>query len=280
MQNLLKLYYNIPIEMKHPGYFIYQHERYYLYQCINPSAYLNIYHYYQYFMRQCQLTGYIIIRNNQNHWFSHDFVLLKYMPSIFSSQYYFENFLTPLPLPQMTISNIKNQWLHKMDQIYDMVTTYDGNTKALIYYYLAMAENSINILNYILQIDKHISIPLGLSLISPIPNAVYELLNPCYYMISSRVRHIMMLMQSAYLTIDQLHDILDNQFYDIYEIMYLYAHSLYSGCFFDAILNNEKILPFFQNTYSHKQFLNDIYQTLSLYVALPKIHWINGENML
>lgn len=266
--------------MKHFGYFVYLHEQYYLYQLSDSYAFLNVYHYYQYIIHKCHLPGYVIIKNNQNDWFSNNCVLLKYISKVFSYEIYLENFLMPIPLTKIAISDIKEQWIHKIDQTAKNIAAYDENSKVYIYYYLGMAENSIEILNYLLQINKYASLPLCLSLVSPINNDVLELLNPCNYMISSRMRHLMILMQSELLTLKQLSHILDNQFYDVYEIIYLYAHSLYPGHFFDDILNNRNIYSYFQNIHSQNLFLLGIYKTLSLYVSLPKIHWINDENML
>ncbi len=280
MQNILKLYYNIPIELNHLGYFQYQNKQYYICFIKNTLTFYDIYHYYRYLMQLCHLSGYTIIANNQNQWFSDNYVLLEYIPDIFSYSTYLEYFLKPLPLAKITVSDIKERWINKMDCIFEGMNTYDDQQKPLIYYYLAMAENSINILNFLLQIDSHASLPLCLSLVSPIDNDVKELLNPCYYMISTRIRHLLILMHSDMLLVKQLENIFNNQFYDVYEIIYIYAHSLYPGYFFEQVLAKRDILKFYHDITKEKQFIKNLYQVLSLYVALPKIHWINDENML
>ncbi|MCD8027180.1 MAG: hypothetical protein LUF02_00620 [Erysipelotrichaceae bacterium] len=280
MQNILKCYYDIPIEMDYPGYFIYHKKQYYIGYINNIASFYNTYHHYRYLMHLCHLTGYVVIPNNQNQWFTQNYVLLEYISEFFSYNTYLNCSLTPLQLPKIAVSEIKEQWIGTINNIFEKVNVYDENQKALIYYYLGMSENSINILNYLLQIDSRASIPLCLSLTFPIDNDICELLNTCHYMISSRIRHLLMLIQSGLLYPKLLQNIFAKQFYDVYEIIYVYAHILYPGYFFEHVIKEKDIAKFYKNIHKEKELIKDIYQVLSLYVSLPKIHWINGENML
>ncbi|MCD7894398.1 MAG: hypothetical protein LUG60_11990 [Erysipelotrichaceae bacterium] len=280
MQNLLKIYYDMSIDIDRSGYFHYQNDLYYLQRLNDTLSFLNIYHYYRYLLQQCHLSGYMIISNNQHQCFTNNYVLLKYINEPFLYDIYLSQFLIPLSLPTIKISNIKQQWIDKMDHIYHKIETYDEKMKPLIIYYLGLGENSINILNYLLDIDRHASIPVGLALSTPIENNTEVLLNPCNYIVSSRIRQLVILLESYMLSINQLKSILNNHYFDVYEIIYLYAHSLYPGYFFDCILKNQSMIPYYQNISHEKQLIKDIYQLLLRYVSLPKIHWINDENML
>ena len=104
---------------------------------------------------------------------------------------------------------------------------------SLIYYYCGIAENSINILNEILIIDQEASITLSLSLTYPVQNYVYEIVNPANYTISTRPRQIVNLLRSHFITYQNIQELLESQYYDVYEIIYLYARILYPSTFFD-----------------------------------------------
>ncbi len=155
---------------------------------------------------------------------------------------------------------------------------------SLIYYYCGIAENSINILNEILIIDQEASITLSLSLTYPVQNYVYEIVNPANYTISTRPRQIVNLLRSHFITYQNIQELLESQYYDVYEIIYLYARILYPSTFFDQFLKKQLSTQDIQNYYFHLEEERNMYKEmmdiLSFYVTLPKISWINDNNMV
>ncbi len=290
MQNLLEMYYGIHAHIDERGYFVYQDQLYCLVEVACINTFLDIYRYYRYFMYQCQCSGYHIVKNNNQDIISHHFVLLCYTKSAFHFQNYLFYALQPMTFQKMKIIDIKEQWISKIDCARDMVKNYaysfkhDQDLISLIYYYCGLGENSICVLNEILSIDQNASVPLSLSLTHPVENNVYELLNPKNYTISSRARELVCLLQSHFITYQQVQELLEMQYYDVYEIIYIYARVLYPSSFFDDLLcqrlNPQKIQTYFQHMEEEKEMYINMLEILSFYVTLPKIDWISQRNML
>lgn len=290
MSHILKMYYGIDVSIEETGYFRYQNDLYYFCFIDDITRFMNVYRYYRYMMHQCKSQGYTLVKNHNQDIISQNYILLIYHPGYFSFESYLQNFLQPFPLPKLKINDIKEQWIQKIDCVREKVKEYaysfkhDQDIISLIYYYCGIAENSINIMNEILRIDYHASLSLSLSLSQPIQNYVHEILNPCYYMISSRARHIVCLLRSQLLTYENIQELLESQYYDVYEIIYLYARTLYPSHFFDTLLNGQINSALLQEYYLHLTQEREMYQQmeriLSFYVTLPKISWINDENMI
>ncbi|WP_028042431.1 hypothetical protein [Candidatus Stoquefichus massiliensis] len=290
MSHILKMYYGIDVSIEEAGYFRYQGELYYFCFIEDITHFMNVYRYYRYMMHQCGSQGYTLVKNHNQDIISQNYILLIYHSGYFSFESYLQNFLQPFPLPKLKIMDIKEQWIQKIDCVREKVKEYaysfkhDQDVISLIYYYCGIAENSINIINEILRIDQHASLCLSLSLSQPIKNYVYEILNPCYYIISSRPRQIVCLLRSQLLTYENIQELLESQYYDVYEIIYLYARIFYPSHFFDALLNGQINSALLQEFYQHLSQEREMYQQmqriLSFYVTLPKISWINDENMI
>lgn len=290
VQNILKIYYGIDISIEGYGYFIYQNQRYYFCYVENIQQFLDVYHYYRYLMHQCGCEGYSLVKNNNQDIVSDQHILLVYHPGDFSFQSYLQLFLQPMITQKIRIAEIKEQWIHKIDCVREHVKDYaysfkyDQDVISLIYYYCGIAENGINILNEILKIDQEASITMSLSLKEPINNYVYEILNPCHYIFSSRSRELLCLIRSHMLSYHDLQELLEYQYYDVYEILYLFARTLYSATFFEQIIYKQMNSQIIQDYYFHleeeKEMYREMMRILSFYVTLPKISWINGENMV
>lgn len=290
MQNILKMYYGMDVSVECAGYFYYQNQLYYLYEGTDIQAFLDVYRYYRYLMHQCQLNGYHIIKNNNQDIISSNYILLLYTQDEFDFSIYLENILQPVLPQKMNIIDIKEQWICKIDCVKEKVKDYaysfkhDQDVISLIYYYCGIAENSINILNEIINIDKKASISISLSLSKPIQNYVYEILNPAYYTFSTREKQIICLLESHLIQYQDIESILETQYFDVYEIIYLFARTLYPSQFFEYILFHKVEDEVIQNYYCHleeeKEMYKEIMNILSFYVTLPKISWINGENMV
>ena len=290
VSHILKMYYGIDVEIEVPGYFMYQDQLYYFTYLSHVQNFLDTYRSYSYLIHLCGLDGYTLVKNHNQDIISQQHVLMVYHQSHFDYPFYLQTFLQPLPFQKLKIKDIKEQWIQKIDCVREKVKDYaysfkhDQDVISLIYYYCGIGENSINVLNEILNIDQDASVFLSLSLRFPIQNYVYELLNPIHYMLSTRARQITCLFKSQLLSYDDIKQILESQYFDVFEIIYLYARILYPSTFFDYLLNNQINEQYIQNCYLHlqeeKQMYKEIGRILSFYVTLPKISWINDENML
>ena len=285
MKDLIKMYYGIDCTIDSIGYFYVGPQLYYLFCVKDKNEFLNIYHYYRFIMHQCGITGYRIVKNVHQDIFSQNYVLLIYYKESFSFETYLHHMMQLYPFPKMKVQSIKEQWICKIDQARDMVKDYaysfkhDQDIISLIYYYCGLGENSINVLNYILQIHQSASLPVTLSLSQPVSQYVYELLNPCMYIFSTRMRHLACLFKSQLLSTFQLQELLEKEYFDVYEIIYLYARMLYPSYFFQCLLqqtmDEKKISYFYFGLEEERQMNRQIFQVLSFYVTLPKISWIN-----
>lgn len=285
MQDFLKMYYHIDCYLETTGYFYVGQQLYYLSRIQDPQEFFNRYHYYRYLMHQCGIRGYEIVKNIYQELLTQDYVLLLYQKDNFSREQYIHQTMVIYPFPKLKVQQIKEQWICKIDQAREKVKDYaysfkhDQDILSLIYYYCGLAENSINILNYLLQVDNQASLPVSLSLSQPVFEYVYELLNPCSYIFSTRMRHLSCLMKSQLLTYDQLQNLLETHYFDVYEIIYFYARMLYPSYFFECLFQenlDEKIINFFYQQLKQERDMScQIYHTLSFYVTLPKISWIN-----
>lgn len=290
VQDILKMYYGMDVSLECPGYFYYQNQLYYLYEVCDIQGFLDIYRYYRYLMHQCQFSGYHIVKNNNQDIISSQYILLIYAQGEFDFSIYLEKFLQPVLPQRMKICDIKEQWIYKIDCTKEKVKDYaysfkhDQDVISLIYYYCGIAENSINVLNEIINIDKSASISISLSLSKPIKNYVYEILNPTYYIFSTREKHILCLLESHLIQYHDVQDLLESHYFDVYEIIYLFARTLYPSQFFEYILFHKVSDEVIQNYYYHleeeKNMYKEMMSILSFYVTLPKISWINGENMV
>lgn len=290
MDNILKNYYNIDYSMNHIGYFKYNDNLYYIDKIEHIGCFLDVYRCYRFLMNQLNINGYRIIKNNQNNIISYGYVLFVYEEKSFSLDYYLKLTLQPIMNQKILIRDIKEQWIEKIDIVHKHVSDYAFSFKhnqdvvSLIYYYCGIAENSVSLLNYILNIDLNASITLGFALKKTIMTFDYELLNPTYYTISSRARHIIYLFKSQFITRDDFHIYLENYEYDIFELVYLFARLLFPSEFFNCIINqeiNDKLIEsFYKQICKEKSMYCMMYDMISFYIALPKISWIKDENMI
>lgn len=290
VQNILKMYYSIDIALQEPGYFTYQDQLYYVGYVEDISHFLDIYRYYRYMMYSMNHPGFQIVKNHNQDIISHHYVLIVYERSRFDFTLYLQVSLQPVMFQKIYIKDIKEQWIHKIDCMREEVKNYaysfkhDQDVISLIYYYCGVAENSINVLNSILTIDQNAAITLNLSLQHPIDNQVYDILNPFHYTLSSRARHMVCLLRSQLLTCHQIQELIEQQYYDVYELIYLYARVLYPSSFFEQVfqkkLTSQLVQMYYTRMSEEKRMYQEMMDILSFYVTLPKISWINGENML
>ncbi len=290
MSHILKMYYGINVSIEETGYFRYQGELYYFCYIYDIASFMTVYRYYRFMMHQCGTQGFTLVKNHNQDIVSQNYILLIYHTSPFDFSNYLQNCLQPFPIPKMKVIEIKEQWIHKIDCVREKVKDYaysfkhDQDTISLIYYYCGIGENSINVLNEILRIDQNAALSMSLSLSHPIQNYVHEIVNPCYYTVSTRARQIVCLLRSQLLTYENISELLESQYYDVYEIIYLYARILYPSHFFDLILNDKVTPEMIQNFYFHlheeRLMYQEMLRILSFYVTLPKISWINDENMV
>lgn len=290
MHDILKNYYNIDISIDEPGYFHYLGSLYYIEHVKNFQQFLTIYQLYRYTMHSLHIQAYKIVPNVHQNMISQSYVLCVYQSSAVDFYQYLHIILQPVRISPIPIKNIKEQWIEKIDCCRECAKNYaysfkhDQDILSLIYYYCGVGENSVNILNHILSLQQDATIPLSLALNHPIQNYMYELLNPFYYTISSRSREIIHLLQSQLIDLSQIKMILESEYFDIFEMIYLFARTLYPSTFFQQLLSsqldNQSVQKYYSLLEQEKLLYSKMRDLLSIYVTLPKINWINEENMV
>ena len=289
MNTILKTYYNIDANANIKNYFLYNQNYYYIDKFENIDEFLRIYHLYQMNMKQCQLAGYTLIQNTLGDIHTLNHVLLQYQSFPLQLERYLHVFLSPLPM-SLSVKNIKEQWIEKIDYIKECTKEYAYSYKAnidivsLIYYYCGVAESAVILLNNILQENPNATLSMCLSLKRNILPYNYELLNPTYYMYSTRIRHLMHLYKSHIVDIDLLKILLDLHYFEKHEIDYLYARMLYPSEFFDDVIYKRLDISHLENHfYNVKKYMNmmqELTNLLTNYITIPKISWIQQKNML
>lgn len=290
MNHILKLYYGIENHLTQSGYFYHQNQLYYLAYIQDIPRFLEIYQYYRYLINQCQCHGYSCIKNFNEDIVSHQYILFLYHQEDIDFTLYLNAFLQPIPYQKMMIKQIKEQWICKIDKVKDLVKQYAYSFKhnpdlvSLIYYYTGLAENCISILNEILLISQTASVPMGLALCQTVTHYIYDLMNPTHYIISTRMRHLVYLLKSELINCYDIKELLEKNYFDVYEILYFYARLFYPSTFFDEVLTKEiskqRIQEYFEDIKKERQLYQNVTHLLSFYVTLPKISWLNRQNML
>jgi DhnA family fructose-bisphosphate aldolase class Ia len=195
MNTILKTYYNIENDVQVKNYFSYDNHYFYLDEFENIDEFLKLYHNYWLYMKQCSLPGYTLLQNYMGEIHTLNHIVFKYNSSDFDLNAYLNVFLAPLPM-RVSVDVIKEQWIEKIDYVKECAKEYAYSYKnnidvlSLIYYYCALGENAVVLLNVILNENPKSTLSMCLSLKRNILPYVYELLNPTYYMYSTRVRHV------------------------------------------------------------------------------------------
>lgn len=288
MLKILKDYYHMDISYVDHGYFEYQNRNYYITK-VGPH-FLELYSYYDFMVHSLNITGFKILRNCFQQVFSQGYVVLYFEYETIDINLYLANSLKNIPLGGLSIKEIKESWICKIDALRDEISKYaysfqyDRDLNALMHYYSGMAENGICILNEILMIQKDAQISLSLALNHPIQAYYYELLNPCHYTISSKAKHIIHLLESHIIDLSILKQLIEQSYFQIYELLYLYARLFYCSHFFDCVLTKQIDVKTIQ--YYLKKYKEDIEQIkliknlISQYISIPEISWIDEKNML
>lgn len=286
MKRILKDYYQMNVDYIDHGYFEYQYSKYYI--GIFEPSFLTVYTYYDYMVHMLQVNGYKIVENIFHKIESQGYIVLQYCDEHIDLQEYLKNSLRPIPMNPLKIKDIKESWILKIDEVrneiskYSYSFNYDKDLNALIYYYLGLAENGICILNEILSISDA-SVSLSLSLKHPI-NHINQLLNPCFYNISTKEKHIYCLIDSYLIHSPDLRALIEQSYFDVFELLYLYARMFYPSLFFDCVINeqldNQTVMYFLKKYPIELQNICNMKNLLVRYVSLPKISWIENKNML
>jgi hypothetical protein len=268
------------------GYFVYNYSKYYI--GIVNNDFFTIYSYYDYMVHMLNINGYKIIENCFHQVISENCIVLSFDDENIDMNLYLKESLKTIPFNCLYIKDIKESWILKIDTIrneiskYSYGNHYDKDLNALIYYYLGLAENGVSLLNEILNINDA-KIPLSLSLKHQI-KTINDLLNPCFYSISSKAKHIYCLIDSHFIHSYHLKQLIDQSYFDVFELLYLYARMFYPSLFFDCILDekmNDEMIQYFLKKYKIElQNICNMKKLLTRYISLPKISWIENKNML
>lgn len=285
MHTLLKTYYHIDYHLTNVGYFNYNGETYYITYIEDQQEFSYIYNIYQQYINKLSISGYTIIPNIYNEYYTNNYILFKYQPSPYSFTFYIKLCMQTLYLSPLSVKHIKETWIAKTDQSRQSLSYYNTCKEQItpfIHYYLGLAETSIKLLNHLLQYNPQASLSLSLSLKTPIPFKDQDILNPNNYIISSKVRMLVLLIKSNIINTKDLYEFISQLSID--ELYYFYARLIYPSEEFNLIINREYIITdytFHKHIITEEiQLYNEIYTILSSYITLPKICWINNQNMV
>lgn len=282
LKQLLKEYYDLNIETLYQGYFQYHHVYYYFAKV--PQSFQITYPYYQNLISALNQKGYQIIKNKDNHFMTKGYILFSFENIYFSLNHYFHITFIPLSLKPIRIKEIKENWIEKIDYAREKVAKYaysfqyKKDLQALIYYYCGLGENAIMILNEIIKRNKNASIPLCYSLSKTISPQYYQLINPTNYKISTREKHLLYLIKSHILSLEQLQDYFFEFSFHEYEFYYLYACTFFHFEFFDYLQeereDEQKIKYYRDMCIEDFQLIKKVHDIIINYVSLPEISWI------
>lgn len=283
MKTLLLNYYNMDIDYLNYGYFTYQNGHYFIMKSNN--SFFEIYSLYEYMIEALQKKGYKIVRNKFDQVMSEQYIVFSYEYEKLDIKKYIYYTFKPLQIYNLNLNSIKERWIEKIDCVrkevgkYSYSFQYNKDLNALIHYYCGMGENAITLLNEILYLDKKAFLPLCLSLRHKINLYYHEMLNPCYYDISTRSRHLIYLLKSNIISFDDFDNIVQDCHFNYIELMYLFARGLYCSEFFDFIMEgkieNDRIDYFKNNIRYNQEFLKLLRKKLTKFISLPEISWLD-----
>ncbi len=263
------------------GYFIYQQRSYFI--CRVDSSFMMIYSYYDYMIHMLNIHGYRIIKNCFQQTMSQNYILFEYQDEQIDMNNYIRYSLQIIPISTLRICDIKESWIQKVDDVRDEISKYsysfeyDKDLNALLHYYCGLCENGICLLNEILFLNKNAVVPMTLTLNYAV-QYYYQLLNPCHYTLSSRAKQIYILLTSEVMSFSSLKQFIEESYFDVFELLYLYARMFYPSVFFEAVLKEEmdyQKIKYFLNQYKIElNCIKQMYDIISQYVTLPKMSWI------
>lgn len=292
MKNLIEYYYNLNIynlRTSNDDFLFNSHNKLYLFYKIrnadnvkNMTYILNnfgtIYMHSPIFNKESQLITYdgenyrilFLINISQNRKISYKDVLY------FSNNNTVYNFNTN--------NNWELMWKNKIDFLENYIEKKDNINnliKPLCYYYIGLAENS---LQYLRKIRKNFVCDCSIShkRIDK-DDTLIELYNPINFVIDNKCRDIGEYLRSISYSNNNFLEIINSLNYADYEFQLLYARLLFPTTFFDKIelLNDSKItkqdiLSMYDLTLKYELFLNNIYNIIkkTKNINIPSIHWI------
>lgn len=288
MLRVLKDYYRIEVDYIENGYFQYNHLYYYIMMC--DEQFLSLYSHYDFMIHLLNIKGYRIVKNCFNQIFSQNYVLFCYENETVDIKQYLTISLKNIPNNELFINQIKEGWIQKIDMVrneickYSYSFQYDRDLNALMHYYCGLAENGIGVLNEIIKIQKNARLPLSLSLKQKIEPYFYQLLNPSNYTISTRSKHVLYLLKSQIISFDDFVEVIEQSYFHVYELLYLYARAFYCPDFFNCVLSDcisDKMISYYLMEYKEDlEFLKKLRKVLTKFISLPEISWIEQKNMI
>ena len=272
--NLLQDYYHIN---ENKNEFIYKNKCYQLICIDDLKEFERLYSIYLYYMNLSHIMPYTIVYNKYHQIHSCNHILFTYEQQKINIHHYLYAFIRPLP-QSIYIKDIKEQWIHKSNELRKHLNK-NIQTSAFIYYYTGLIEYCITLLNHILYHNPRCFIPVSLSLKHCLDNST-QLINPTSYIISSRVRHLVLLLKSQIIEVDDLVPLLNHNILTQEELYYFIACILYPH---DINLNTIITLSYtkhIENINKVIKIYKKVYKVLNNKFSIVKISWLNEENML
>ena len=189
--------------------------------------------------------------------------------------------------------NWKSLWMQKNDYLEQQVREY-AKDKAIILdsfsYYIGLAENAIEYLNYV---DSHFRYDSQNNFLTIChrrifsPNYLLNYLNPLSFIIDYEVRDYAEYFKSLFFTSDFVYDELKSflkvKKFSVFNYGLFYARLIYPSYYFDAFEdyldsdskeNEEKLLKIISKVNEYEDFLDFTINQINLYAPLEKIVWL------
>ncbi|MFQ6792102.1 MAG: hypothetical protein ACLRT4_04890 [Thomasclavelia sp.] len=272
---ILQRFYQIYLDQE-SEYFKYQGRLYYFNRVSSFASY------YPFYLQILGLKGFQVVNNCFNHPISMQHVLYTYQIEDYKLNNFINLSLQPVN-KTVEITKIKQSWCMILDQAKGKLGNYASRLShfehfiILFYYYQALGESAIRILNLI----NEDSLMMGVEHFCF--NDCYEdLCNPNNLVFASRLKDLSSSYQKGIITIEQLDDYIKSASLTIDELIYLYARLLFPSEFMHLALNEDcndlntkqKLLTLYQNIDRQRDLLVMASHLLNQYVKLPELTWL------
>lgn len=282
--DILARYYQIYLNELNDHYFVYEGKCYYLATLPIENEVCDLYNKY---ILDLNVSGFFEVVNCYNSVFSEGCVLYTFVMQNINIDRYL--YLSGQPLEDKTVSldNIKQRWCMKVDDVRACVGKHASRIALneyyviLSYYYQGMAENAVQVLNWIMMNNDSKKIPLGLQHIV-CTQKYASIVNPHNLIISSRTRDILMLYKNRYVSLLDVENFIKQHDLLPIELQYMFARILFPSEIFSLIMDNniedvelkKQLRWCYNNLHSDMVLILDLFQLLSNYVSLPEIKWL------
>ncbi len=282
--DILARYYQIYVENIHDGYFQYNGNYYYI---TNQKLDENTKDIYIQYIQQLQISGFIIIKNIMHSYHSEGHYVYQYEYTKLAKENVIKCSMIPYNKKYGNIEDTKKHWAYLLDNAHQYIAKYASSIEhnehyvVLFYYYQALGESAINVLNQALKNNKKASIQLSISHRNH--HEFYEyLINPYNVLLAPRIRDIAFLYCKGEITINELEKYINEYKLNATELCYLYARILFPSPFLqlinekfdDSIFIKKHIIEMYKKLPKEIEKIILVQQLLDKYQPTKRIHWL------